>query len=325
MLFPRGIVKKRWMLTGKAGRVVLPSAMAVPATAPAPSIFLKTPNKPVAAPAARKITASTPFLRAITMKVLRLNAALAVAGVVVAAVDAEDREIMRTLKVLGFLLSYPTALHQEVGTDCIEILQQEKGIKDKSLQDIAALLAHLKAGDLLDLQEDYVDLFDRTPSLSLHLFEHVHGDAKERGQALADLLARYQTLGYSINNEEMPDFLPLFLEFLSVLKPEETYDYLDGVVTILAAIRARLEKRDSPYASIFQALEGLASRKPDMIRMEQALKEHSGAPQDTWQLDATWQEQFAFDPAGLTDQICPKASAMLARMEEVKTERKVVS
>lgn len=234
---------------------------------------------------------------------------------------------MRTLKVLGFLLGYPTAMHQEVAQECADILRQEKGLADKALKDIEVLLGWIKDRDLLDMQEDYVDLFDRTPSLSLHLFEHVHGDARERGQALADLMERYQEKGFTIATAEMPDFLPLFLEFISTLENEAMQEYLGSAVTILAAIEERLKKRASPYAAVFEALLGIAARKPDMKQVDDVLRKASGAPLDEVQLDKEWEEQFAFDPAGVTGGAasCPKASAMLARMDEQAEKQKVRS
>ena len=79
------------------------------------------------------------------------------------------------------------------------------------------LLNDIAGGDLYDLQERYVLLFDRTRSLSLHLFEHVHGESRDRGQAMVDLLTMYEERGLAAVKNELPDFLPLFLEFLATL------------------------------------------------------------------------------------------------------------
>jgi nitrate reductase delta subunit len=92
----------------------------------------------------------------------------------------------------------------------------------------------LEQRDLLDLQEDYVALFDRTPSLSLHLFEHVHGDSRDRGQAMVDLMKVYEEAGLFIDTEETPDYLPLFTEYLATLSSQEASDTVGGVVNIIS-------------------------------------------------------------------------------------------
>lgn len=197
------------------------------------------------------------------------------------------------------------------------ILRAEGGLPDASLRGLEALINEVKGCELLDLQEAYVDLFDRTPSLSLHLFEHVHGDARERGQALADLLGKYQHSGLVIQNKEMPDYLPLFLEYLSTLSGKDMQEYLGATITIVAAIEERLRKRATPYAAVFTALRDIALHKPDLKQLDAALGDASGAPLNAEEIDKAWEEHYAFGAAGsMAGQAdCPKASAMLARMQ----------
>ena len=101
---------------------------------------------------------------------------------------------MRTLKILGFFLTYPAETHREVLDECRMFLKKENWLPERSLLDLERFMQQFEARDLLDLQEDYVALFDRTPSLSLHLFEHIHGDSRERGQALVDDLRLFAVL-----------------------------------------------------------------------------------------------------------------------------------
>ena len=122
---------------------------------------------------------------------------------------------MKTLKVLGMLLTYPETELSSAWPEMLPVLKQEKWLADKTLLAIENMAAWLTLTDLLDVQEEYVDLFDRTPSLSLHLFEHVHGESRERGQAMVDLSELYKQKGFEISGAEMPDYLPLFLEYLS--------------------------------------------------------------------------------------------------------------
>ena len=223
---------------------------------------------------------------------------------------------MRSIKVLSFLLTYPSAAHQEVLPECMEILEKEKGLSAKALQKVSELCQWMESRPLLDVQEEYVDLFDRTPSLCLHLFEHIHGDSRERGQAMVDLDEIYKSAGLEMSLGEMPDFLPLFLEYLSTLPPEETYRNLGDVGNVLGAIGERLNKRQSHYASVFEALLEMADRKPDLKEIEEAVKKDSGKIPDLAEIDQQWEEQFAFENTDQTTGAggCPAAEDMLRRI-----------
>ena len=112
-------------------------------------------------------------------------------------------------------------------------------------------------------------LFDRTRSLSLHLFEHVHGESRDRGQAMIDLKSLYESAGLEISATELPDFVPLFLEFLSTRPRAEACELLGQPAHILAAMAERLRKRHSAYEAVFRALVALAATKPkgeDIVR-----------------------------------------------------------
>lgn len=226
---------------------------------------------------------------------------------------------MRTLKVLGFLLTYPSLQQIEVLDECREILEAEKWLPAKACAGVNRLIDHMQKTDLLSLQEAYVDLFDRTPSLCLHLFEHIHGESRERGQALVDLLAVYEDAGLIPATEEMPDYLPLFLEYLSLIDPEQARHDLGGVVDIIAMLKERLTNRGSDYAAICEALIACAARKPDPQLLRQAVSKETGAPLTPEETDKIWEEQHAFENAAQTtgqDQGggCPKAEEMLARV-----------
>ena len=227
---------------------------------------------------------------------------------------------MKTLKVLGYLLTYPRAETGEALPWCIAVLEEEKWVSPETLAGIKNLAAWMTLTDLLDVQEEYVGLFDRTPSLCLHLFEHVHGDSRDRGQALVDLADVYKEKGLAIATEELPDYLPLFLEYLSTLPVEEARDNLDNTVNILASMRGRLEKRNSRYAVVFRGLEDAARRKPDAAAVEAALARATGVASTAAEIDSVWEEQFAFaKPGDNPDAGCPKAKDMVARMRDYDT------
>jgi len=153
----------------------------------------------------------------------------------------ERDRIMRTIKLLGFLLTYPDQDHTKVVEDAAGILESEKWISQQTIERLLDALQAFRSRSILDIQEEYVALFDRTPSLSLHLFEHIHGDSRDRGQAMVDLMQVYEDAGLFIDHDEMPDYLPLFAEYLSTLSTEEASDNLGSVVNILSSIAERLK------------------------------------------------------------------------------------
>jgi nitrate reductase molybdenum cofactor assembly chaperone NarJ/NarW len=202
---------------------------------------------------------------------------------------------MKTFKALGALLAYPEQdLIQALGE--IEYAIEAEDLLPKA--EVAGLLHltnPLRQSELLWLQERYVELFDRVRSLSLHLFEHVHGESRDRGQAMVDLNQLYAKAGLTLANHELPDYLPAFLEYLSLLPYREAVKQIEDTVHILDGIAARLAKRSSHYAAVFNALLTLAGQRgathtvvaDDEIRRED----------DPAELDKTWAEAPAFGNA----------------------------
>jgi nitrate reductase delta subunit len=127
-----------------------------------------------------------------------------------------------------------------------------------SARAVAPLLAHLREGDLLDLQESYIETFDRGRRASLNLFEHVHGDSRDRGQAMVDLLAMYRAAGIELDTDQLPDYLPAFLEYLSLLDDDGAHEQLADIAHILQSIHAALARRSSVYTAVFDVLLDLA-------------------------------------------------------------------
>lgn len=225
---------------------------------------------------------------------------------------------MRSFKILGLLISYPQENLLSALPECMDILRLEKLVSEAVLKDVEALASWMIKQDIMDLQEIYVSLFDRTPSLSLHLFEHVHGDSRDRGQALVDLGALYREKNLMAVSDELPDYLPMFLEYLSVLPMDEAKEGLESVAPVIEAISARLRQRESLYASVIDATLSAAKRKPDMKAVEMALALASGKAPDFEEMDKAWEEQFALrTPDPTAQQGCPKASAMLTRMNQM--------
>jgi len=196
----------------------------------------------------------------------------------------------RTFRALSALLSYPTAELQAAAPDCRDAIEREQLLPAGVRRQLDVLIEEIATIDLYDLQERYVLLFDRSRALSLHLFEHVHGESRDRGQAMIDLKAQYEQHGLFISASELPDFLPLFLEYLSTLPPDEACEMLAQPAHILAGLAERLRKRKSPYEAAFRALTSLAATKPDAAAVAALLEEADPDPTDLKALDAAWEE-----------------------------------
>jgi nitrate reductase molybdenum cofactor assembly chaperone NarJ/NarW len=193
-----------------------------------------------------------------------------------------------TFKVLSALLAYPTEELQEAWPELRAVVADEGLLAGRARHALNHLISEIAAGDIYDLQERYVFLFDRTRSLSLQLFEHVHGESRDRGQAMIDLQDLYNRNGLAISATELPDFLPLFLEFLSARPLAEAKDLLGEAAHILATLAERLEKRHSSYAAVFRALIAIAA--VDSIAPEADREDDDADPTDLVALDAEWED-----------------------------------
>jgi nitrate reductase delta subunit len=207
----------------------------------------------------------------------------------------------KTLKALSALLTYPTAELQAAAGEISEVLDGDKFIPSRIRADLHTLMTELATGDLYDLQERYVLLFDRTRSLSLHLFEHVHGESRDRGQAMIDLKAQYEQANLAMSAAELPDFLPMFLEFLSTRPFKEACETLGQPAHIFAALAERLRKRQSPYEAVFRALVALSAAKPKDEEVSALLQLPDPDATDLAALDAAWEDEPVQFGPGATD------------------------
>ena len=187
-----------------------------------------------------------------------------------------------TLRSLAALLGYPSAELKEHARELREALAAERALSRASLARLRPLLDALERDELLDLQADYSELFDRSRTLSLHLFEHVHGDSRERGQAMIDLGEQYAAGGFFLEGSELPDFVPVFLEFASCLPPVEAGEMLAQPAHVFAALAERLDKREAAYAGIFHALVELAGAKPDAEALAE-IEANTGTEDEQWE------------------------------------------
>ena len=199
-----------------------------------------------------------------------------------------------SLRVLARLLGYPDAQLRSDLSDMRSALHDEHALVPQRLLEICALIDMLERKPVLELEAGYVELFDRGRATSLHLFEHVHGDSRDRGPAMIDLAQTYEKAGMYLAEGEMPDFLPVVLEFTSTQPPREAREFLAEMAHIFNAIFAALQQRESPYASVLGALLELAGEtaQPVEIAAEESI-------------DSSWQEPIVFDGCSSKGQAKP--------------------
>jgi nitrate reductase delta subunit len=182
-------------------------------------------------------------------------------------------------RALAALLAYPER-------ELIEAIPEIRAVAPESVR---GLLDELERGPLTALQERYVALFDRSRALSLHLFEHVHGESRDRGQAMVDLARTYASRGFAVAGNELPDYLPAFLEFVSVLPPAEAKGMLGETAGIVRTLGDRLAERGSRYALVFAALLAAAG-EPGLTKRiaERAAPGEESSPDA---IDRAWMDE----------------------------------
>lgn len=203
----------------------------------------------------------------------------------------KERPAILTLKVLSALLSYPQEETLAALPQMRDALDREQLCIGAQRQALDALLDEFERSGLYDLQERYVLLFDRSRSLSLHIFEHVHGESRDRGQAMIDLKALYENEGMEIAANELPDFLPLFLEYCATRPLTAAREFLGQPAHVFAALAERLRKRGSSYESVMRAILSIAAAEPRKEDLDAILSETEPDPADLAALDAAWEEE----------------------------------
>ena len=165
------------------------------------------------------------------------------------AAMAEARSVF---KVLSLLLDYPGERLIEAREELGDIINgfSHSIVKAKC----GHFLAYLDATPLLRLQEEYTRLFDFNPATCLNLTFHECGESKGRGFALANLSRLYKDTGYELASRELPDYLPLVLEFLSVCSGETCSKILTQYDSHISGLASRLLEQESGYAGLVEAL-----------------------------------------------------------------------
>lgn len=188
-----------------------------------------------------------------------------------------------SLRALACLLAYPDAQLRAELPALIDVLDQEAAVPAARRAELRALATSLQRTDPFEVEARFVETFDRGRSTSLHLFEHVHGDSRDRGPAMIDLVQTYEKSGLYLGPEELPDHLCVVLEFASTQPPALAKAFLGEMAHILNAIFSALLKRESPYAAVLAAVLELAGSKAQAVAIE--------ADES---LDESWAEPEAF-------------------------------
>lgn len=192
-----------------------------------------------------------------------------------------------TLRALSALLGYPSAELQAHVPELRAALLSEAALPAQAIRTLEPLFAALETDPLIDRQAAWCELFDSRRSLSLHIFEHVHGDSRDRGPAMVDLGKEYAARGLVMTDDELPDYAPLFLEFVSTLDRGQAREWLREPAHVFAALAERLDERKSPYAAVFHAIVTLPGARPDraeVARLAAEMAAHDARPTDeTWE------------------------------------------
>ncbi|EOC1316587.1 nitrate reductase molybdenum cofactor assembly chaperone [Cronobacter turicensis] len=211
---------------------------------------------------------------------------------------------MTELLIISRLLEYPDAALWQHQQELVDALTDTQHLSLQNAHHLGVFIRDLLQEDLLDAQAAYGELFDRGRATSLLLFEHVHGESRDRGQAMVDLLAQYERAGLMLDSRELPDHLPLYLEYLAQLPAQEAINGLRDIAPILALLGARLQQRESRYAVLFDLLIALSDTQVDTHNVLEKIADE--ARDDTPQaLDAVWEEEqvkfFADQGCGESD------------------------
>lgn len=223
----------------------------------------------------------------------------------------------RTFQAIGWLLTYPEAPLLAAAPEILEVMEEERLLTATRLASLRRFVEDMRAEDLIEAQERYVGQFDRSRQISLHLFEHVHGESRDRGMAMVNLREVYLAAGLAPDSTELPDFLPMYLEYLSRLPLSEARNGLGDVAPILQVLHKRLAQRGSRYADLVCALLDIAGVKPLALDKGSDVEPADDTPEA---IDRAWEETaVAFGPENDPQKggDCGRASAMMERINQL--------
>lgn len=212
---------------------------------------------------------------------------------------------MRLLKLVGVLLDYPQDELWQHGDELLDAANAQ-ALSSAQRKRLGGFVRELLDTDPLTAQDAWLRTFDRGRSMSLLLFEHIHGESRDRGQAMIDLIEAYRKNGFELSAKELPDYLPLLLEYLAHRPLDEVRDWLSHISHILGMLAARAGERESPYQVLFDVLLGQAEGKVDLGALRQRASEE---PRDDTPeaMDEVWEEEAVrFGPESAGEDCSPE-------------------
>lgn len=222
---------------------------------------------------------------------------------------------MLILKVISRLLDYPCEPLTKARDELLTVVDSEARLCETNRATLNSFIQNLCSKELFDSQERYDLLFDRGRSLSLLLFEHVHGESRDRGQAMVDLMNVYKSKGFEIDSAQLPDFIPLYLEFLSEQEEDYAQEWLADICHLMTMLSERLVERNCDYSILFDSLIEISGLEVDRKEVAAAVKKEKR--DDTLEMiDREWEDKEVkfTDPlsySGRAAEQCPSASAGL--------------
>ena len=216
---------------------------------------------------------------------------------------------MLILKVISRLLDYPSAQLFESADELVDVVRDDKNLNEENKSGLIEFIMKLTARDLYDAQESYDLLFDRGRALSLLLFEHVHGESRDRGQAMVNLINVYNSKGFDVDSSQLPDYIPLYLEFLSEQNDDFAEEWLGDISHLMTMLSERLIDRDCYYSILFDSLIDISGIEVNRLEVSEAVQKEQR--DDTIEaIDKEWEDkEIKFDdPIGANEQ-CPSASS----------------
>jgi len=162
-------------------------------------------------------------------------------------------------KLLSVLLEYPGQELLDHLPELSRLVAESADIDAAERAALRGFIDHLASKPLTALQEDYVQTFDMTAEHSLHLTHHLFGDDKNRGPALIDLGELYKDYGVQVQGNELPDYLPLILEFAAQLEDSEAMVFLSDAHKVFQVLTDNLKQAGSPYAALTSIIKGRAT------------------------------------------------------------------
>lgn len=204
------------------------------------------------------------------------------------------KPMQQTLRALAWLLRYPDQSMRASAIEAYSSIQNENALSPQRIGELKLLANRLSELPAMQVEAEYVECFDRGRRTALYLFEHVHGDSRDRGPAMVDLVKTYEQAGLFLGDSELPDYLPVVLEFASTQPPKEARAFLAETANILRAIFTALLNRQSPYASVIAATLELAGEKAERVKIAEEVD-----------IDESWAEPLAFGGCSTAGQSRP--------------------